>query len=76
MNHYFLSKVFHLVEVGFLPMGHNHADVDQLFSATSSNFLHSNAVTLSDLHLAVSDCYNEHRKVTGLESVIKFVGPL
>ena len=63
-NHYLLSYlealvwwgVFDTVEVGFLPIGHTHCDIDQAFSSTSDRLKYHDAITLADLHHQVSLC--------------------
>ena len=42
--------IFESVEVGFLPVGHTHEDVDQAFSQTLARLRVNNAITLNDLH--------------------------
>jgi len=56
-NRYLLSyieylvsrKRFECIEVSFLPVGHTHEDVDQVFSCTSERLRSHDAITLSDL---------------------------
>lgn len=45
-----LWGVFQEVYASFLPVGHTHIDVDQLFSRTATRLHRHSAVTLEDLH--------------------------
>ncbi len=38
------------VKLGFLPVGHTHEDIDQLFSCVSRHLKHRNALTIPGLH--------------------------
>ena len=69
-----LSSVFDVIEASFLPIGHTHCDIDQAFSATSNRLRTHNAVTLSDMHKELSQCYNERTTVTHLDQVANFSG--
>ncbi len=81
-NQYLLSyldaliqwSVFDCIEVGFLPIGHTHCDVDQAFSSTSQRLRYHDAVTLSDLQHEVSLCYNEKTTVSSLKQVANWSG--
>ena len=64
--------VFESVEVGFLPVGHTHCDIDQCFSNTSDRLTFNNAITLDDLHTQVSRCYNENTKVELMTKVVNW----
>ena len=44
------ARVFESIEVGFLPVGHTHEDVDQAFSQTSARLRVRNSTTRDDLH--------------------------
>lgn len=69
-----LWNVFDCVEVGFLPVGHTHSDIDQAFSTTAERLRYHNAVTLPELHHQVSQCYNEHTVVSSLGQVANWSG--
>lgn len=69
-----LWRVFDSVEVGFLPIGHTHSDIDQAFSTTSDRLRYHNAVTLAEMHQQVSNCYNEHTKVSTLKQICNWSG--
>lgn len=81
-NHYLLSylealvkwDVFDCVEVGFLPIGHTHCDIDQAFSSTGERLRYHDAITLSDLQHQVSLCYNEKTTVSSLKQIINWSG--
>lgn len=67
-------NVFDEVEVGFLPIGHTHEDIDQTFSSTSSHLRHSDAITLSDFHSTLRNVYNDHTCVGHMKHVINWSG--
>ena len=48
--------VFDEIQVGFLPVGHTHCDIDQAFSSTSSRLETHDAVTLEDMHEELRAC--------------------
>ena len=66
--------VFSTVEVGFLPVGHTHEDIDQAFSKTSERLKLNNAITLDDLHEQLSFCYGEEAKVQQLRRLVNWSG--
>lgn len=76
-NRYFLGfvdclvswGVFESVEVGFLPVGHTHEDIDQAFSCTSSTLRNVDAITLNDLHARVKLVYNDQTCVSHMKYV-------
>ena len=41
-----LSLIIMQVKAGFLPVGHTHEDIDQLFSCISRKLKHSNVLTI------------------------------
>ncbi len=79
-NRYFMSfieslvkwGIFDEVEVGFLPIGHTHEDIDQSFSRTSDRLRTNNAITLEDLQAEVRQTYNKFTSVTGMENVVNW----
>lgn len=81
-NHFLLSyleslvalKVFDVVEVGFLPIGHTHEDIDQTFSSTSSRLRVNDAVTLNDLHFQLSQTHGKTTRVTHMKRIINWSG--
>ena len=64
-NHYVMgyfeflvaTKVYRSVEVGFIPVGHTHEDIDQAFSQTSARLRVNNAITLADLKTELKCAY-------------------
>ena len=40
------ANVHMQVKIGFLPVGHTHEDIDQLFSCISRRLKHRNAMTI------------------------------
>lgn len=81
-NKYFLGylewlvrrQVFESIEVGFLPVGHTHSDVDQAFSTTAERLRHYDAITIYDMEDQLSTCYNSQTIVTSLKEVANWSG--
>lgn len=67
-------KLFHEVEVGFLPVGHTHEDIDQAFSTTSARLRVHEAVTLNDLLFQLRQVYNSHTSVVHMKNIINWSG--
>ena len=61
--------VFESIEVGFLPVGHTHCDIDQCFSTTSDRLTFHDALTIDDLHDQVRKCYNDNTQVERMTKV-------
>ena len=61
--------VFEEVQVSFLPKGHTHEDIDQIFSCTARALRPVNAVTLDDLHCLIRTAYTPRPTVTHLSNV-------
>lgn len=57
-------NVFSEVQVGFLPVGHTHSDIDQTFIINSRRLRTHGAITLPDLHGKLSQRYNDKTDVT------------
>ena len=66
--------VFLSVEVGFLPVGHTHEDVDQAFSQTSARLPVNDAITLGDLHKELTQTNNGKVKVQDMRKLINWSG--
>ncbi len=64
------------VYVSFLPVGHTHEDIDQVFSRTSAHLRCHNAVTISDLADELAVSYTPRPKVARLAAVANFSGLL
>ncbi len=81
-NHYLMAyleslvawDVFDVVEASFLPVGHTHEDIDQIFSVTSSRLRVNDAVTLSDLHFQLSQTLGGRTRVTEMKRVLNWSG--
>lgn len=67
-------SVFEEVEVGFLPVGHTHEDIDQSFSSTSARLRSNNAVTLQELHSELRKTYNGETEVSHMKHVANWSG--
>ncbi|XP_070557874.1 uncharacterized protein [Ptychodera flava] len=76
-NRYMLSlahvlvqyKVFDMVDLHFLPVGHTHEDIDQLFSCISRHLKKTNIYTMDDMERAVMNSYNVPVFVKHVEGV-------
>ena len=66
--------VFKEIEVGFLPVGHTHSDIDQCFSRTSAQLRSVNATTLKDLQFEIGSTYNDHTRVSHLKRISNWSG--
>ncbi len=81
-NHFFMAYmeslvalgVFKSVEVGFLPKGHTHEDIDQCFSQTSGRLKIKNAITLADLQSELTHTNKGQAKVYHLKRVVNWRG--
>ena len=67
-------SVFESVEVGFLPVGHTHEDIDQAFSQTSKHLRVNNAITLSDLQHELMQTNKREVKIQHMQRVANFSG--
>lgn len=62
--------IFRKVKIGFLPVGHTHEDIDQLFSCISRRLKHRNALTISDLVQVLSESFTPVPIVLNIDSVV------
>ena len=42
-------KIFNKIEISFLPVGHTHEDIDQLFSRISTYIEYRDIITMNDM---------------------------
>ena len=68
------TSVFSCVEAGFLPVGHTHEDIDQVFSRTASKLRVTNAITLDDMHQVLRSTYNQKAHVERLKRLVNWSG--
>ena len=61
--------LFNEIHVSFLPKGHTHEDIDQVFSCTARALRPTDAVTLSDLHSVLRSSYTPRPTVNHLSTV-------
>jgi hypothetical protein len=61
--------LFSKVEVTFLPVGHTHEDIDQLFSVFSAYFKCHNAITINELKKNIITASSKVKLVTHIEQV-------
>ena len=66
--------VFTEVYASFLPIGHTHSDIDQLFSRTATRLRSRPAVTLTDLHKELEKCYTPEPHVEYVKEVANLSG--
>ncbi|XP_070578115.1 uncharacterized protein [Ptychodera flava] len=58
-----------MVDLHFLPVGHTHEDIDQLFSCISRHLKKTNIYTMDDMDRAVMNSYNVPVFVKHVEGV-------
>ena len=58
--------VFDTIEVNFLPVGHTHEDIDQMFGVLSRHFANRDAITRTDILKECQVAYNQPTPVTGI----------
>ena len=61
--------VFEEIRVSFLPKGHTHEDIDQVFSCTARALRPTETVTLNDLHKVLRGAYSPRPHVSHLSNV-------
>ena len=66
--------VFVEVHACFLPLGHTHTDIDQLFSRTATRLHTHTAVTLEDLHTERRQAHTPTPVINNIKNVINFSG--
>lgn len=64
--------VFKEVFVGFLPLGHTHKDIDQVFSRTAERLRSNDAITLHDMHVHLSNVYGNIVVVSEMQTMINW----
>jgi len=83
-NRFTLSYVEFLVSMGvfleatvaFLPIGHTHEDIDQLFSRTATHLRIRDAVTIEDLAKELRESYTPTPNVSIMRNIANFSGLL
>ncbi len=81
-NKYFMAYFENLVAMGvvveafisFLPVGHTHEDIDQVFSRTAVHLRSHDAVTMTDLAEELSASYSPRPTVSRISAVANFSG--
>lgn len=81
-NHFFMAyieflvamRIFDVIELGFLPVGHTHEDIDQIFSQTSARLRANDAVTLPHLHEQLSHVNNGRTNVSHMKRITNWSG--
>jgi hypothetical protein len=66
------QRMFSEVELSFLPVGHTHEDVDQMFSKFSSYFRSHNCLTINQMKEGLKKACSEIRTVIHLEEIAQF----
>ena len=61
--------LFTSMEISFLPVGHTHEDIDQMFSRFSWYFKCHNAFTIQDLKENIKNSYKFVKEVIHIEQV-------
>jgi len=81
-NRYFMSYVESLVawgvvkeaQVSFLPVGHTHEDIDQLFSRTSIHFKTHAAHSMEEMMEGLRKCISPTPQVSAMKNMINWSG--
>lgn len=60
------------IELAYLPVGNSHVDIGQELTTTCRLFRHHFVVTLGDLLLELSQCYNNHTTGTRMMTSINW----
>lgn len=66
--------VFVEVQASFLPIGHTHSDIDQLFSRTATRLHTHDAVTIAELHEQLGVSYTPHPHLEHINNIANFSG--
>ena len=66
--------VFDTIEMSFLPVGHTHEDIDQMFSRFSTYFRDNDAITVSCFMEKLQLAYKPTPKVSRIYEVANFKG--
>ncbi|XP_070569806.1 uncharacterized protein [Ptychodera flava] len=85
-NRYMLSlghllvelNIFDQVDFHFLPVGHTHEDIDQLFSCISKVLRKTNVYSMADMERIITGCYNVPvfvKQVTHVFDIKKWLTP-
>ena len=61
--------IFEEIQASFLPKGHTHEDIDQVFSCTAKALRPSDAITLSDLHEILRGSYTPEPDISHLHTI-------
>jgi len=56
------KKIFKVVRIFFLPVGHTHEDVDRWFGALSRELNRSHALTIEEFEVSGSPFFNKTKK--------------
>ena len=66
------QRMFSEAEVSFLPVGHTHEDVDQMFSKFAAYFRGHNCLTISQMKANLKKACSDVKTVIHLEQVAQF----
>lgn len=62
-------KVFQIIEVGLIPIGHTNSENIQTSSLTSRRLRTENSITMEDLYGLFGSCYDKLMSVSALKQV-------
>src|SRR5438128_2105853 len=65
-------QVFEEVQLSFLPVGHTHEDIDQLFSRISIHLRRVDCLTYKQFRQAMARCYSPHPLVERIDKVANY----
>ena len=66
------TRVFESIELSFLPVGHTHEDIDQMFSCFSSHFKDNEAPSVTSFMECVSNGYKPNPVVNRIKEIADF----
>lgn len=64
--------VFESIELSFLPVGHTHEDIDQMFSCFSNYLKQHDAPSVASFMDCVSNGYNPNPKASRIKEIADF----
>jgi hypothetical protein len=71
-NYLIQQKVFNTIELSFLPVGHTHEDIDQMFSRFAEYFRTYDAPSISDFMKGIKSAYTPVPIVERIYEILDF----
>lgn len=66
--------IFDVIEIGFLPKGHTHEDVDQCFSQSACRLRQNNALNILQMHQELSQINRGFVEVSHIKRIVNWSG--